>query len=189
MLAEFAKSPSSKVGGSHQPWERKRGEVVMKTLVVTWAEWGRNTVFAWDSGCYFKYTVVMSARGVMMLAQLAHVAPCVLCRYNQRMPDLLGFMASECQWPPKCCTLSHHMRTLTLDLLQWADISLGLGFVCWGFLLVYFGFFSYLHQGGCADILKALSSAERSLLLSYQNVTCWVTHVLFLVGSVATHAL
>lgn len=66
----------------------------------------------------------MSARRVMMLARLARVAPCVLCKYNQRMPDLLVFMGSECQWPPKCYTLSHRMRTLTLDLFQWAYLSL-----------------------------------------------------------------
>lgn len=71
----------------------------------------------------------MSARGVMMLARLAQVAPCVLCRYNQRMPDLLELMGSECLWPSKCCTLSHHMRTLTLDLLLWAYISLRQSFI------------------------------------------------------------
>lgn len=59
-----------------------------------------------------------------MLARLAHVAPYVLCKYNQRMPDLLVFMGSECQWPPKCCTLSHRMKTLTFDLFQWAYLSL-----------------------------------------------------------------
>lgn len=35
---------------------------------------------------------------------------------------------------------------------------------------------------------KVFSSAERCLLLSHQNVVCWVTHALFLLESATTHA-
>lgn len=112
-------------------------------------------------------------QAVMMLAGLMlHLLLCKNCQRMSRLATLHGLQMPVTSEALHAIILYEDTQPcftpMNLPQFQAILLLLILGWVC--------------------RHLKVFNTAERSLLLSHQNVTCGVTHALFLMGSVATNA-